>query len=232
MTEDAIIAERNGAVVDPYYDEPYWESVWVDGPFVNDPDDPFPIPEGYSCEMLCALSTIFSNCDSIIHILPDTGWVYYGSFLMVCNDNVPVGETYYPFSSGWYPQSGQGTAWSFEAPPGGSVIPEQDYCGLYFEPETGIGENASLPGEFSLAQNHPNPFNISTRIRYSLPEASKVTIEIYNILGRKIEKLILGIQPAGWHSAVWNAENQPSGVYFYRINAGEYAESKNCLLLK
>jgi hypothetical protein len=133
LTEDAIIAERNGAVVDPYYDEPYWESVWVDGPFVNNPDDPFAVPEGYSCEILCALSTVFGSCDSIIHILPDTGWVYYGSFFMVCNENVPAGETYYPLSMGWYPHSGQGTSWSFMAPPGGSVVPEQDYCGLYFD---------------------------------------------------------------------------------------------------
>ncbi len=135
ITDDAIIAERNGVVIDPYYDEPYWESVWVDGPFDHNPEDPFPIPEGHTGENQVALGSLFGGCDSILHILPDTGWVYYGSFLMVCNDNVPLGEIYYPFSIGWYPHSGQGTSWSFDNPPGGSVEPEQDYCGLYFVPE-------------------------------------------------------------------------------------------------
>jgi hypothetical protein len=159
-------------------------------------------------------------------------WDLYGTWLMATNTDSLTGQTYYPYSMGWYPHSGHGTYWAFATPPGGGVVPEQSYCGLYFEPETNIGENASLPGEFSLAQNHPNPFNISTRIRYSLPEANNVTVEIYNILGQKVETLIPGIQPAGWHSVVWDAENQPSGIYFYSIKAGEYAESKNCLLLK
>ena len=231
MTEDAIIAERNGAVVDPYYDEPHWVSVWVDGPFINNPDDYYPIPEGHTVEMLVAIASIF-GCDSVLHILPDTGWVYYASFLMVCNDNVPIGETYNPFSMGWYPHSGQATRWYYGNPPGGSVVPEQSYCGLYFEPVTNIDENENLPLEFSLAQNYPNPFNATTTIKYSLPEESEVTIEIYNILGRKVETLISGIQPTGWHSAVWDAENQPSGVYFYRLEAVDYVETSSCLLLK
>ncbi len=228
LSNDSIIAERNCAVFNPDYD---WEYMGCDGPFRHDPDDPFPIPEGHTLEFIWAYCSIFypEGCDTL-----DTGgeWDYFASFLMVCNTSVPADEIYYPFSSGWYPHSEQGTAWSFEAPPGGSVIPEQDYCRLYFEPETAIDEVESLPQEFSLSQNYPNPFNISTSIRYSLPEASKVTIEIYDILGRKVETLVSGIRPAGWHSVVWNADNQPSGIYFYRLEAGEYAESKNCLLLK
>ena len=132
MSEDAIIAERNGAVVDPYFDEPYWAQVWVEGPYGHNPDDNFPIPEGHTGEMLIAIASIF-GCDSILHILPDTGWVYYGSFLMACEENIPTGETYYPFAMAWLPHSGFGTTWAFEAPPGGSVVPEQDYCGLYFD---------------------------------------------------------------------------------------------------
>ena len=129
MSENAIIAERNGAVVDSFYDEPYWEQVFVDGPFVHDPDYPCTIPEGHTCEILGALAPIF-GCDSILYIVPEAEWTHYGSFLMVCNDNVPTGETYYPFSEGWYPHSCQGTNWAFEA---GGVAPEQDFCGLYFE---------------------------------------------------------------------------------------------------
>jgi hypothetical protein len=130
MSEDAIIAERNGAVVDSVYDEPYWAQVFVDGPFVHEPGYPCPVPEEHTTEILGALASIFPNCDSVIHIVPEDEWSYYGSFLMVCNDNVPTGQTYYPFSEGWYPHSCQGTVWSWE---GGGTVPEQDFCGLYFE---------------------------------------------------------------------------------------------------
>ena len=232
MSENVIIAERNGMTPEPAYYYPHWESFWVDGPYVHDPDDDYPIPEGWSCEMQAAIYVF--NPPWYGPPLDTQGeWDLYGSWLMVTNTGIPTEQTYYPFEMGWYPHSGRGTIWSFEAPPGGWVVPEQSYCGLYFEPETtSVDENQSLPEEFSVFQNHPNPFNAATTIKYSLPEKSQVTIEIYNILGRKIETLVSGIQPAGSHSVVWDAENQPSGIYFYRIDAGEYVESKNCLLLK
>ena len=88
------------------------------------------------------------------------------------------------------------------------------------------------PTAFSLSPNYPNPFNASTTIKYDLPEASDVSIEIFDILGRKVETLISGKQSAGSHSAVWNAENATSGVYFYKIKAGDYSDTKRCLLLK
>ncbi len=228
-SDNIIIAERNGMDVEPEYGEPNWCSIWLDGPFVHNPDDSFPIPEGWTCEIKVGLYGWWPEC--VGGPLDTQGeWDLYGTWLMVTNTEIPTEQTYYPFMEGWYPHSGQGSNWAFDG--GGSVVPEQSFCGLYFEHETGIDENASLPGEFSLVQNHPNPFNATTTIKYSLPEESNVTIEIYDILGRKIETLISGIQPAGWHSVVWNAENQPSGIYFYSIKAGEYAESKNCLLLK
>ncbi len=227
MSADTIIASRNGATFDSDYGYPCWDT-FVSPPFGH-PYDPN-IPEGHTIQVAAAIYTIF---DPPCHPMDTNGeWDYYGAFLMTCNTGLPVDSTYYPFLAGWFPHSGQGTSWSFEAPPGGSVEPEQDYCGLFFQPETRIGQNEGLPEEFSLFQNHPNPFNTKTTIRYSLPEESDVTIEIYNILGRKIETLVSGIQPAGWHSMVWDAENRPSGVYFYWIKAGEYKESRSCLLLK
>jgi hypothetical protein len=89
-----------------------------------------------------------------------------------------------------------------------------------------------LPGDYSLSQNYPNPFNASTTIRYALPEEAEVTIEIYDILGRRIETLVVGKHPAGSHTVVWEAKNTPSGVYFYRIEAGEYSQTEKCVLLK
>ena len=228
MSEDVIISQRNGMEPEPEYDMPDWESFFVDGPFVHDPDYAYPIPIGWTCEMQVALCVWNPGCS-----LDTQGeWDLYGTWLMVTNTEIPVEQTYYPFEMGWYPHSGQGTSWAFEVPPGGIIEPEQSYLGLYFEPETGIGEDQSLPARFSLAQNYPNPFNATTTIKYSLPEETKVAIEIYNILGRKVETLIQEKQAAGSRQVVWNAENQPSGVYFYWIKAGEYEESRSCLLLK
>ena len=89
-----------------------------------------------------------------------------------------------------------------------------------------------LPESFSTFQNYPNPFNAFTIIQYSLQEASDVTIKIYDILGRKIETLVQGEQQAGYHQVIWDAEDATSGMYFYRIQAGDYTEAKKMLLLK
>jgi flagellar hook assembly protein FlgD len=103
---------------------------------------------------------------------------------------------------------------------------------LQFSP-TGVEEEIIGPPRiFSLSQNYPNPFNTSTTIEYSLPEEAVVTIEIYDILGCKIETLVSGRQAAGSHAVVWEAEDVPSGVYFYRIEAGEYSQTQKCVLLK
>ena len=89
-----------------------------------------------------------------------------------------------------------------------------------------------IPRSFALFQNYPNPFNASTIIEYSLPSPSDVTIEIYDLLGRRVETLIKGEQPAGYHHVVWDAKGQSSGMYFYRIQAGEYVETRKMVLLK
>jgi hypothetical protein len=99
---------------------------------------------------------------------------------------------------------------------------------------TGVDNSpeTSLPESFSISQNYPNPFNASTTIGYSLTEPSDVTIDIYDILGRKVETLVQREQSAGSHQVVWNAKDQPSGMYFYRIEAGDYTEARKMLLLK
>jgi hypothetical protein len=85
---------------------------------------------------------------------------------------------------------------------------------------------------FQLSRNYPNPFNASTVIKYSLPQASHVTLEIYDLLGRRVETLAQGEQPAGYHQMLWDASDHSSGMYFYRIQAGDYAETRKMVLLK
>lgn len=98
--------------------------------------------------------------------------------------------------------------------------------------QTDVDAGENIPYKTLLTQNYPNPFNAQTTIRYSLPEESIVTIEIYDILGRKVETLINGIQAAGSHSKIWNAKDLPSCLYYYRITTGEYSETRKCILLK
>ena len=228
LSEDAIIAVRNGVEINPDYDVPNWEMVGVEGPYIYNPADNYPIPQGYTCEMQYAIWCVFGICYNPLDTQGE--WEYYGAFLMTCNTRVPVDDTYYPFSMGWYPQNNQSTLWAFDG--GGSVIPEQDYCGLYFESEVGIDDEKNIPVEFSPSQNYPNPFNAQTTIEYGLPIASHVVIEIYDLLGNRIITLIDESQEAGHHQVTWNAESQSSGMYFYRVQAGKYVETRKMLLLK
>jgi hypothetical protein len=89
-----------------------------------------------------------------------------------------------------------------------------------------------VPKEFSLAQNYPNPFNPSTRIEFSLPQAAHVTLKIFNVLGEEIATLISGQVTAGQHVQEWKAANISSGIYFYRLQAGSFTDTKKLVLLK
>ncbi|MGA9121113.1 MAG: T9SS type A sorting domain-containing protein, partial [Bacteroidota bacterium] len=80
--------------------------------------------------------------------------------------------------------------------------------------------------------NYPNPFNPTTNIRYGLPFASKVTLKIYDILGREVRTLVNSVQAPGQYTVTLNAQQLASGVYFYRINAGNFSETKKLLLLR
>ena len=98
--------------------------------------------------------------------------------------------------------------------------------------QTAIDEFAAIPGAVGLCSNYPNPFNASTTIRYRLPEPSTVTLDIYDVLGRKVQTLASRRQSAGDHMINWNADGFSSGVYIYRITAGEQTLSGEMLLLK
>ena len=108
-------------------------------------------------------------------------------------------------------------------------------CAGFFFPFEWItssdGED-QLPLEFGLRQNYPNPFNPSTSIEYTLPDASNVRLEVFNILGQRVAILIDARQDAGHHSYTWHAGQRPSGIYFYRITAGSDQKTRKMVLLK
>jgi Secretion system C-terminal sorting domain len=94
------------------------------------------------------------------------------------------------------------------------------------------GQSASIPKEFSLAQNYPNPFNPTTVISYQVPINGFVKLEIYDVLGRKLQTLVSEHETIGTHSVTLNASELSSGVYFYRLSARGFIETKKLLLIK
>jgi ligand-binding sensor domain-containing protein len=90
----------------------------------------------------------------------------------------------------------------------------------------------NLPQKFTLFPNYPNPFNPTTTIRYSLPEASHVTLNIYDITGRLVEQLVNQHTPAGYHTVSWDATSHSSGVYIARLKAGSFVKTQKMVLMK
>jgi hypothetical protein len=101
-----------------------------------------------------------------------------------------------------------------------------------FTPVTGIKDLELKPVEYSLSQNYPNPFNPSTIIKYGIKEKSNVKITIFNVIGKQVALVLNEEMQPGYHQADFNAANLPSGVYFYRIQAGSFVETKKMILLK
>jgi hypothetical protein len=92
--------------------------------------------------------------------------------------------------------------------------------------------DAPIPTEFSVAQNFPNPFNAKTSLSFGIPAAGVVNINIYNVAGQLVESMDLGQMNAGFHSVVWDASDVASGIYFYKVSAGNNNETMKMTLLK
>ncbi|MGH7494590.1 MAG: T9SS type A sorting domain-containing protein [bacterium] len=88
------------------------------------------------------------------------------------------------------------------------------------------------PTSFSLSQNYPNPFNPATRIQYALPENAQVKLTVYDMLGQRVAVLVDKKQPAGYHEIIFQATPLPSGMYFYRLHAGSFVETRKMVVLK
>jgi photosystem II stability/assembly factor-like uncharacterized protein len=94
------------------------------------------------------------------------------------------------------------------------------------------GENDEIATSYYLSQSYPNPFNPSTKIRYSIPQSSNVIIKVFDILGNEIETLVDEEKSIGTYEITWYANNLPSGVYFYRLQTGNFVETKKMVLLR
>ncbi|MDQ3020934.1 MAG: T9SS type A sorting domain-containing protein [Bacteroidota bacterium] len=144
----------------------------------------------------------------------------------------------------FFPSSDQWATKKYSLPPGTNKISFKalsDYGNNLFldsicvvSPIVGISNviNTNIPGDYFLSQNSPNPFNPVTKINYQLPKADYVTLKIYDDLGKEVASLINSRQDAGKYSVEFNAGNLSSGIYFYKIQSGEFAAVKRMVLIK
>jgi hypothetical protein len=121
--------------------------------------------------------------------------------------------------------------------PIGSVLKSSRYYSQTYDPvyvitSTGIEDGDDIPSKIVLNQNYPNPFNPTTKITYSLPWGTDITLTIYNSLGQVIEVIDSGFKKPGLHSVSWDGRNKASGLYFYRLETSNSISTKKLMLIK
>jgi hypothetical protein len=109
-----------------------------------------------------------------------------------------------------------------------SYLSEEDYGRFMALVKGEVG----LPVEYGLAQNYPNPFNPATSIAYSVAGYVHTTLKVYNVLGQELVTLVHEVQEPGQYSVTWDASDVASGVYFYRLDAGDYSATRRMVLMK
>jgi len=156
---------------------------------------------------------------------------------------------FYQTNGGLYLSTNNGTTW-YEKNQGFNILPS--VYGLLITNNyifAGTGSNSvwrrslteitdiqnistEIPSGYSLSQNYPNPFNPSTKIRYDIPKNEFVKLLVFDALGREVETLVNEQQSAGTYEATFNGSQYPSGVYFYRLIANGFSETKKMLLVR
>jgi hypothetical protein len=116
---------------------------------------------------------------------------------------------------------------------GGSASIVSAFIGRYLGGTSSSEDPTEKPrASFRLAQNYPNPFNPTTTIAYQLPVGSQVSLKIYDVLGREVATLVNTRQSAGYYTFTLNASNLATGIYFYRLQAGNFVSTKKMMLVK
>lgn len=168
-------------------------------------------------------TTSYAESDPVLSTGPSGSWddTYVGQSSVIFNNNSSGSITGFKM---WY-GGGNGTG---TGDIGFASTDTSDFTPV------GVEDNKLnvIPTEFSISQNYPNPFNPSTSIKYQIPVEGIVTLKIFNILGEEVNALINKEKPAGVYELTWNAENLPSGVYFYQLQAGNFVETKKMILLR
>ncbi|MCB2201361.1 T9SS type A sorting domain-containing protein [bacterium] len=191
-----------------------------------------------------AVDKIFSPFSSLHRLRVDLGWT---EGTPLAPGSGPIGTLYFTVDSAVVDTSitidttsGQPNYITFTAASGGDQITPIYSEGIVtIRVPTDVGDDLpnELPNSFALAQNYPNPFNPSTYIEFSLPTAGHTTIEVFNVLGRRVRTILDEQMPAGYHRVIFDGrsssgEELSTGVYFYRLKTDEHVASKKMILMK
>ena len=161
---------------------------------------------------------------TVTFVDPEAGWpISNGQFTIERSTSTGIWTINGTFGATGNEASG---TWSFDV--SGTV------CSANWGPITVSVEDAGdgIPERFILAQNYPNPFNPTTTIQFALPRAIHVSMKVYNALGLEVATLLDEHLPPGQYKTAWNAADFAGGVYVYRIQAGDFLETKKLILLK
>ncbi len=161
-----------------------------------------------------------------VHFIDNNGWTVgdEGTILKVSNGTYQTSGTTKDLRSVYFTDNITG----WVVGDGGTIL-QTTNGGVSFVEEK---VNDEIPTTYRLSYNFPNPFNPSTKIRYSVPQSSNVVIKIFDILGNEIETLVDEEKSVGTYEITWYAENLPSGIYFYRLQAGSFVETKKMVFMK
>jgi hypothetical protein len=144
----------------------------------------------------------------------------------------PAGDYVFAAYVGVYPSTIIDSSYFYFSKQGSVVGEMGEWSGNGLSLEKADVTAFDLPSAYALFQNYPNPFNVSTTINYQLPSYSHVRLELYNILGEKIGVLVDEMQETGYKSVSWDASEISSGVYLYKLTAGDFSETKRMMLVK
>lgn len=133
---------------------------------------------------------------------------------------------------GWKPSNKQAGKWQIVVLASDGVFSTASRIAyVTVNPDTKV-EAEEIPSSFELYQNYPNPFNPTTSIKFGLPKESHVRLSVYTILGQEVATLVNSVMSAGYHTVNFDASNLPSGMYIYKIDAGDFSQIKKMLLMK
>jgi hypothetical protein len=202
--------------------------------FVNRPDDGQTVPGG-TVRYYATVRNTGEGTD-FYHVTATTehGWIVEPkpelTYALPGEDAVVYFDVWAPYNI--YIDADEAVYFSVVSGADPSVFVDDTVVTHVLIPTDAPDDSHLMPGSFELYQNFPNPFNPTTTIAFNLPGRSETSIEIFNLLGQTITAVDLGGLDAGYHTFEYDASDLASGVYFYRVKAGELSDIKKMILLK
>jgi hypothetical protein len=201
---------------------------WDDASFLSRFETSPPNPAGFHSRSFLGFADLGGGPNTWLHFTEPTQIL---SFVVhIRNNSAWIGTSARPFQDGMSSTLSGPNVGDTVGGPGYTLITH--YARIFFEAHSDIQTEEPLPNSFSVAQNYPNPFNVKTSVSFTLPLSANVTITIYNLAGQAVQTINAGRMDAGVRSVVWDASNVGSGVYFYKVTAGEFSKTMKATLLK